>query len=280
MRKVLVAVVVATLAVGLVSCSSSDNKKSKGSASSPSGLPFKPVSAGTLTVQTNLPAPGFWNGDNPSSPTGGFEYAIASKLAKQLGLQLKVDNVDFGALVAGTTTGFDLALSQITKNADRQRVADYSDSYFGSDQGILVKRGTEVSTLAQARALRWGAQTGTTSETFLNTKINPDREARSYGQTTELFAALLAGDIDAVLLDTMLVLGQSHHPGYENTEVVGQFKTGEVYGALLPKGSKNLATINTLLTRFKNSGALDRLSAKYLKPELGSDPAKIPAIPF
>jgi polar amino acid transport system substrate-binding protein len=41
-----------------------------------------------------------------------------------------------------------------------------------------------------------------------------------------------------------------------------------------------LATVNTLLTRFKNSGALDRLSAKYLEPELGSDPTKIPAIPF
>lgn len=280
MRKVLVAVVVATLAVGLVACSSSDNKKSKGSGSSPSGLAFTPVSAGTLTVQTNLPAPGFWNGADPSSLTGGFEYAIASKLAKQLGVQLKVDNVDFVALVAGTTTGFDVALSQITKNADRERLADFSDSYFGSDQGILVKRGTAVSTLAQAKALQWGAQSGTTSEAFLNTKVKPDRAVRSYGQASGLFAALLAGDIDAVLLDTVRVLVQSHQPGYENTEVVGQFKTGEVYGVLLPRGSKNLATVNTLLTRFKNSGALDRLSAKYLKPELGSDPAQIPAIPF
>jgi len=280
LRKVLVAVVVATLAVGLVACSTSDDTKSKGRGSSPSGLAFKPVSAGTLTVQTSLPAPGFWNGDDPSSLTGGFEYAIAAKLAKQLGLRLKVDNVVFGALVAGNTTNFDLALSQITKNADREKVVDFSDSYFGSDQGVLVNKGTEVKTLDEAKKIQWGVQSGTTSETFLDTKIKPEKAARSYGQTPELFAALLAGDIDAVLLDTVLVLAQSHQPGYENTEVVGQFKTGEVYGALLPKSSKNLAAVNTLLTRFKNSGALDRLSAKYLEPELGRDPTKIPAVPF
>lgn len=280
MRKFFVAIVVAMLAVGLVSCSSDDDKKSKSSGDSPSGLAFTPVSDGTLTVQTSLPAPGFWNGDDPSSLTGGYEYEIARKLAKQLGLELQVDNVDFGALVAATTTDFDLALSQITKNADREKVADFSDGYFGSDQGVLVNKGTEVTTLDQAKTVQWGVQSGTTSETFLNDKVKPDKEARSYGQTPELFAALLAKDVDAVLLDTVLVLPQSHQPGYEDTEVVAQFKTGEVYGALLPKGSKNLATVNTLLTRFKNSGALDRLSAKYLKPEFGGDPAQIPAIPF
>jgi polar amino acid transport system substrate-binding protein len=205
---------------------------------------------------------------------------MARRMAEALGLELQVDNVDFGALVAGTTTDFDLALSQITRNADREKVAAYSDGYYGSDQGILVNKGTKVGTLDEAKAVQWGVQSGTTSETFLNKTIQPSKEARSYGQTTELFAALLARDIEAVLLDTVIVLPQSKQPGYEDTEVVAQFKTGEVYGALLPKDTKNLATVNTLIDRFKNSGALDRLSEKYLAPELGGDPVTVPAIPF
>jgi polar amino acid transport system substrate-binding protein len=278
-RKFFAGVLVAVLAVGLVACGD-DDSSSGGSGQNPSGLAFAPVTEGTLTVQTALPAPGFWNGDDPSSLTGGFEYEVARRLAQALGLELQVDNVDFGALVAGMTTDFDLALSQITKNADREQVADYSDGYYGSDQGILVNQGTQVSTLEQAKEVQWGVQSGTTSETFLNDKIKPSREARSYGQTTELFAALLAGDIEAVLFDTVTLLRQSKQPGYEGTEVVAQFKTGEVYGALLPKGTKNLAVVNTLIDRFKISGALDRLSDKFLKPELGSDPALVPAIPF
>jgi polar amino acid transport system substrate-binding protein len=281
MRRLLIGVVVAVLSVGLVACGSDDDGGDGGSSGeSPSGLAFSPVNEGTLTVQTSLPAPGFWNGDDPSSLTGGFEYEMAQRMARQLGLELRVDNVDFGALVAGQTSGFDLALSQITRNADREKVAKFSDGYFGSDQGVLVKKGTEVSTAEQAKELQWGVQSGTTSETFLNDEIQPSKEPRSYGQTTELFAALLAGDIQAVLLDTVIVLPQSKQPGYEDTEVVGQFKTGEVYGALLPEDTDNLATVNTLIDRMKNSGVLDDLSAKYLKPELGGDPVAIPEIPF
>jgi polar amino acid transport system substrate-binding protein len=281
MRRLLIGVVVTVLSVGLVACGSDDDGGDSGSSDeSPSGLAFTPVNDGTLTVQTSLPAPGFWNGDDPSSLTGGFEYEMAQRMARQLGLELRVDNVDFGALVAGQTSGFDLALSQITRNADREKVAKYTDGYFGSDQGVLVKKGTEVSTTQQAKELQWGVQSGTTSETFLNDEIQPSKEPRSYGQTTELFAALLADDIQAVLLDTVIVLPQSQQPGYEDTEVVGQFKTGEVYGALLPEDTKNLATVNTLIDRMKNSGVLDDLSAKYLKPEFGGDPVAIPEIPF
>jgi polar amino acid transport system substrate-binding protein len=205
-------------------------------------------------------------------------------MAQQLGLELKVDNVDFGALVAGRTTGFDLALSQITKDPAREKVAAYSDGYFGSDQGVLVNKGTEVASVEQAKGLQWGVQGGTTSQTFLNTRIQPTRAARVYDQASDLFAALLAHDIDAVLFDTVVVLPQSKQPGYEDTEVVGQFETGEVYGALLPKHTKNLATVNTLLTRFKNNGTLDRLAKRYLEPApsqgLGGDPNSVPAIPF
>jgi polar amino acid transport system substrate-binding protein len=281
-RKLVAVVVVALVAAGLGGCSSGDS--GGGADASPSGLAFTPVHDGTLTVQTSLPAPGFWNGATPGALTGGFEYELARRLAQQLGLALRVDNVDFGALVAGRTSGFDLALSQITKDPDREKVAAYSDGYFGSDQGVLVHKGTAVSTLDQAKQVQWGVQGGTTSEAFLAAHVQPVRPARVYTESSELFAALLARDIDAVLFDTVVVLPQSKQPGYEDTEVVGQFKTGEVYGALMPKNSENVATINRLLTRFARNGTIDRLAKLYLAPDsptgLGGDPSAVPAIAY
>ena len=41
---------------------------------------------GELTVVTSLPAPGFWNGDDPDSINGGFEYCMAADMATSLGL--------------------------------------------------------------------------------------------------------------------------------------------------------------------------------------------------
>jgi polar amino acid transport system substrate-binding protein len=281
-RRFVVGVVVALLAAGVVGCGGDGSSGEGGDR--PAAPAFTPVTEGVLTVQTSLPAPGFWNGADPGSLTGGLEYELARRMARDLGLELRVDNVDFGRLVAGETSGFDLALSQITRTPGREAVARYSEGYFGSDQGVLVNQGTPVSTLEQAKDLRWGVQEGTTSESFLVGTIQPRRPPRTYAETPDLFAALLARDIDAVLFDTVSVLRQSNEPGYEGTEVVGQFLTGEVYGALLPLDTRNLATVDTLISRYERSGFVERLADRYLVPPpsagIGGDPTKVPAIPY
>ena len=97
----------------------------------------------------------------------------------------------------------------------------------------MVNKGTTVPDLAAAKKLKWGVQTGTTSEIFLNDKVKPDSRRKSFGQTTEMFTALKAKQIDAVLLDTAIVLAQAPT---QNAEVVAQFKTGEDIRRAAPKG--------------------------------------------
>jgi polar amino acid transport system substrate-binding protein len=277
-RRFAIGAVVTVLTLGLSACGDDSS-----GGDSPSGLRFSTVTPGVLKVQTSLPAPGFWNGTDPGSLTGGLEYEMAGRMAELLGLQLRVENVDFRSLVGGETRDFDLALSQITRTPEREQVAQYSEGYFGSDQGVLADRGTQMRTLDEARAVQWGVQSGTTSESFLVATIKPTSPPRTYVQASDLFAALLAGDVDAVLFDTVTLLRQANQPGYEGTEVVGQFLTGEVYGVLLPKDSQNLATVNTLIDRFRSSGYIEELADQYLTPPpdegIGGDPTKVPVIP-
>ncbi len=40
-----------------------------------------PVTPDTLTVQTNLPSPGWWKGISPEKITGGYEYCLAANIA-------------------------------------------------------------------------------------------------------------------------------------------------------------------------------------------------------
>ena len=78
---------------------------------------FKPVKADTLSVVTSLPGPGFWEGSDtdPTKVTSGYEYDIAKCMQPTFGLtKLRVRNVSFDAIVAGTVTNYDLALSQIS----------------------------------------------------------------------------------------------------------------------------------------------------------------------
>ena len=41
--------------------------------SKPNSISVTPVKAGTLTVETALPAPGWWNGTTPESIKSGYE---------------------------------------------------------------------------------------------------------------------------------------------------------------------------------------------------------------
>jgi polar amino acid transport system substrate-binding protein len=230
---------------------------------------------GPLKVATSLPAPGFWNGDTPDTIDGGFEYGMAQDIAEQLGYDgVDLSNVSFDALVAGKAKGFDLALSQVTITPERGKVVAFTVPYFSSDQGILVKTGTKVDE-SNLKSIRWGVQTATTAQTYLKDKIKPTKKPRSYQETSQAFAGLQAGQIDAVLLDTSIILQQAAQSDGE-FEVVGQFKTGESYGGILPKGSKLLKSVNKAIKAQKANGTLDQLSAEYLAPALGGDPVQVP----
>jgi polar amino acid transport system substrate-binding protein len=225
-------------------------------------------------VVTSLPGPGFWNGDDPSAITGGYEYEIAKALQEGLNLgKLEVVNVSFDQLVAGQVGDYDVALSQVTITDERKQVVDFTEPYFESDQGVLVKAGTQVETVDDAKALQWGVQSGTTGADYVTDTLKPDKEPQVFQDLSAGFAALEAGQVDAFMMDTAIVLAQAAQSNGAQ-EVAAQFKTGEEYGGILPKGSENADAINAILTQLKDDGSLSKFAEQWL----GGDPSAIPVL--
>jgi ABC-type amino acid transport substrate-binding protein len=263
------AMLVALVAAGCGSDEPTDTGAQSGGATV-SGL----VTDGTLTVGTELPAPPFWIGESYDSLTGGFEVDLAKEIAKRLNLgTTKFVEMPFAGLVAGQQCACDIDFSQVTITDDRAKVVQFTEPYFDANQGILVKKGTKVGSLAEAKGLRWGAQINTTGAAYINDQIKPTSEAKIYNTTVDAFTALSAGQIDAVLLDTPIVVGAVKANQIPNGEVVGQFETGEKYGAVVNKDSKNLAAFNQVITTLKSEGFIDQLYKKYFV-----DPATVPVI--
>jgi polar amino acid transport system substrate-binding protein len=236
---------------------------------------FTPAKPGQLSVEVNLPAPGWWNGDTPESIKDGYEYCLAANIAYRAGLdRVAVINVAWDALVAGQTRAFDLALSQISITPERKKVVDFSIPYFNSDVGVLAKKGAKVDSDSM-KHLRVGVQQATTGADFVHEKLKPTTPEKVYPDTPGMFTALMAGQIDVAMTDTAIVLGQAAVSNGA-LEVVGQYSTGETYGALYPKGSPNEATIDKIIQSLRDDGTLDKLAEKYLTQAWGADPTKIP----
>lgn len=277
------------LAASLAACGSSSGSGGSGSeaagggsgsygnckiTSKPNTIKIKPAVANTLTVETTLPAQGWWNGTTADSIKDGYEYCMAAELANMAGLKkLVIKNVSFDQLVAAHTHNFDLALAEISITPERAKVVDFSTPYFDSNIGVLTKKGAGV-TADNIKDKRCAAYSGTTSVDFLQSKLKCKTQ-HVYPDSQTLYQAVLSGQTDVALLDTAIVLAEAKQTG-DKLEVAGQFKTGEKYGAIYPKGSPNEKALDQGITTLKNDGVLKTLSKDYLGPAFGGDPSAVP----
>jgi len=286
--------VLAALLIGVAACGSSSSSGSSTATTAKSGgattaaaaggakigncavtgtkgsIKVTPAVAGQLTIQTSLPAPGWFNGDTPESIKDGYEYCMAANIAYRAGLdKVEVVNVDFDQLVAAYTKDFDMALAEISITDKRKQVVDFSVPYFASDIGVLVKKDTKVASTDDLKKVKLGVQQGTTGADFATAKINKD--AKVYPDAASMFAALDSGAIEAAMTDTSIVQEQEKKSSGAE-KVVGQYKTGESYGALYPKGSANKAAFDTAITELIDTKVLNTLATTYLS----GDPAAVP----
>ena len=233
-----------------------------------------PAKAGQLTVEVSLPAPIWWNGDTPEAIKDGMEYCMAAEIAWRAGYdKLEVVNVGWDALIAGQTSDFDLAMSEISITDERKKIHDFSVPYFSSDIGVLTRKDAPVDEKS-IKTAKIGVQQATTGAAFVQDKLGIT-DVQVYPDQGDMFAALRAGQTDVAVTDTSIVLAEVvANP--DKVEVVGQYKTGESYGAIYPKGNANNPTLDKIIQSMIDDGTIKTLGAKYLAAAWGKDPATVP----
>ena len=233
-----------------------------------------PAKGGQLTVEYSPPAPIWWNGDTPESVKDGMEYCMAAEIAWRAGYdKLEVVGAGWDAMIAGQTHDFDLAMSEISITDERKQVHDFSVPYFSSDIAVLTRTDAPVDEKS-IKSAKVGVQQATTGASFAQEKLGLT-DVQVYPDQGDMFTALRAGQIDAAMTDTSIVLAEEvANPG--KVVVIGQYKTGEAYGAIYPKGNPNNATLDKIFEAMIADGTMAKLGAKYLAAAWGKDPATIP----
>jgi polar amino acid transport system substrate-binding protein len=237
------------------------------------------VKADTLTLVTSLPAPGWFNGADPESVKDGYEYCMAAQIAHLAGLKkISLMSVNFDQLVAGATKDYDIGLAETSITDKRKLVIDFSDPYFASDIGLLAdaKNADTYKDTASLKDAVIGVQQDTTGAQYIQEKLQGKvKEIKVLPDSATLFTALTAGQITLAATDTSIVQEQEKK-GAGATKVVGQFKTGESYGVILPKGSVNTAEINKAVKMLTDDGSFGKLGSTYLSGDPGSVPVFTP----
>lgn len=227
----------------------------------------------TLTAATVLPFNGWWNGATPETIDGGFEYCMMANIAHRAGLKsVTVENQSWDQLISGSKQNYDMASAAITITDPRKKVFDFSSQYFDSNLGVAIKKGSGV-TAANISGKRIGVLQGNMGAQFAANQLKATTQ--QFGSDTEMFTALLSGQVDAVITDTTLALTDTA-ASKGQLEVVAQYAVDQGYGIVMPKGTKNADAVDKAIADMKSDGTLDKLSATWLKPLFGVDPNTIP----
>jgi len=238
---------------------------------------FAPVTKGTLTVATELPAPGFWNGDDPATVRGGFEWGLAQALADELGLTVSVRQVPFADIVSGRLDGADIAFAQVSATAERKKVVQLTQPYYETSPAALARPDTErdLVDLATAKKQRWVVQEGTTLESYLADVVRPAEKPLVLATTDAVVRAVVDGDADVALLDLPTALTVAREDGLS---VPARFERVEPIVGVLPADSDNGQLVDKALARLLANGTVDRLRTKWLDPVFVVDPDTVPVI--
>jgi polar amino acid transport system substrate-binding protein len=297
MRRVLVTVV----ALGLLA-SACGGSKSTTQPQSPGGSGLAScdkssldlLTPGKLTIGTDNPVFQPWFGGskgafsegtpwraNPAHGTGnpytgqGFEGSVAYALARVLDFttfqEVQWVAVPFGNSFKPGPKDFDFYIGQISFNKERAQAVDFSDGYYDVQQALVANKGTPITnakTFADLKDKQLGAQLATTSYKYIVDNIKPDKQPSVYDNSTDVIAALNAGQIDGYLVDAPtayvnVLIGEAKHG-----VVVGQFPTigqQEHFGLVLQKGSSLTACVNHAVAALHSNGTLDSLQKKWLK---------------
>jgi polar amino acid transport system substrate-binding protein len=225
------------------------------------------VSEGTLTVCTEAPYEPF-EFEDPDAPSGysGFDIDLMQEIADRNGLDLVVVNTGFEGLTSGAEMAAgtcDVAASAITITEERAANVDFTEPYYSAIQSLLVPVGSDITSIDDlVEGVTVGVQSGTTGADYAEENV-PGAEIRSYEGGGDLFTALEAGQIDAILQDEPVNANRADQD--DNVEVIETYDTGEDYGfATVPdRGDGLVALLNDTLDEIRDDGTYDELFDSY-----------------
>jgi polar amino acid transport system substrate-binding protein len=204
--------------------------------------------------------------DLETGAPGGWDYEAWADICTRLHCTpIFVEAAWEGMIQAVSDGQFDAAADGITITADRAEIVDFSDGYINIEQRLLVRKGEDrfasIEDFAADDSLIMGTQTGTTNyETA--TEYLPEDRIKAFEQFPFAVQALVAGDVDAVIIDE--TAGQGYQgENADELDLIGPSISSDQLGFIFPKGSDLVGPVNQAISAMKADGTMEALGTKY-----------------
>ncbi len=222
----------------------------------------------TLVMGSNLSFPPFDTIDDSGAPAG-FDIEIGKLIAEKMGMDFFVEDMAFDGLVLALESGkIDMVIAAMTITEARKEKVNFSDPYYVASQKVIVPVGYEgVASLDDLKDKVVAVQEGTTGHILCTETLEmPEAQVVSFRNAADAVLELLAGRVDAVVLDAapadvFVARSEGKLAIVEGIEMEDEF-----YGIAIAKDNEALlAAANEVLAEIKENGEYEELIAKWFE---------------
>ena len=259
MKKVISLVMVLVMATAVFSACGSKSSDSK------SGGDGKQV----LSMATNAEFPPYEYVEGED--VVGIDVDIAQAIADKLGMELKVDNMNFDSIIPAITSGKDaIGVAGMTVTDERKKNVDFTDSYATGVQVVIVREDskiTDVKDLTTKGADNTiGVQLGTTGDIYCTSDIQDKGfgKVQQFNKGADAVQALVSGKIDCVVIDNQPA--KEFVKANKGLKILDTEYVTEDYAIAVAKDNTKLKDkINGALNELKADGTIQKILDKYIK---------------
>jgi len=201
----------------------------------------------------------------------GFDIAYIEEVGKRLGVDIKIEALQFESLIAALKQGkIDLIISCMSPTPDRLKEVDFTDPYYETMQAVIANpnSGVEIKSLDDLKNYDIAVQTGTTMDEWATKQVQEgklkDSQVHRYSDVNAGVLDLKNGRVDAFLLDGPV--------GYEKAKELGlkvvldvDLETSVDPAIAVPKGSELKDKLNQIIKEIKEDGTLEKLENEWIK---------------
>lgn len=228
------------------------------------------VEKGKITMLTNAQFPPF-EYTNDAGEVVGVDADVAAEIAKDLGVELEIIDMDFDLIHEGVKTGKgDFAAAGVTINEERAKIIDFTEEYVTSSQFVAVAKGSTVKADA-LDGLTLAVQEGTTGDFYASGDEGYSevaaKEVLRFKSGIEAGRAVATGKADALVIDEMpakMIVEQNK----DAMELLPDVLTTENYAIEVSQDKPDLKeAINATLKRLKEEGKIDQFVTAHMTAE-------------
>lgn len=219
---------------------------------------------GVLTMATNATFPPYeyYEGNE----IVGIDVEIAQAVAGKLGLELKIEDMEFQSIIIAVTQGkADIGLAGMTVTEERLEAVDFTESYATGIQAVIVAEDSDIQGIDDLKGKKIGVQLMTTGDIFAQEDFG-EEFVEEYNKGADAVLALKQGKVDAVIIDNQPAL--AFVKGTDGLKVLETEYAIEDYAAAIAKGNEGLLeAVNGALAQLKDDGTIQSIIDKYIVSE-------------